>query len=340
MKKIAVGDLGEFWYGDYKEPFEQLEGGYPDHPKGALLKEPGTLKVLCAYCGKTFDNLGKHVSKHGMTAREYKDEVGLLQSSALVSERVRLRLSADALRRRAAGHFGVERDLERLRAPRPHLRGLPDGRRKSEALNRTGRCYAQVLAKARSIQQKRGKITARLLIQDGLPPAAWRPYFDSVEDLARAISGVSAKSPTRWTDDQLLAALRGLAATLGRTPSRSDAHRYGMPSAKAYLTRYGSWTAAAQAAGLDPNLPSPGRPSPYGEDDHVRMLVAYAMSADAEKAAAACDVSATTLMRVLHKYGFPFPPFRATAELRDQKRQWAAEMARRITDVSETSIAA
>ena len=96
MKKIAVGDLGEFWYGDYKEPFEQLEGAVPGYPVGVVLKDDDGL-LLCAYCGKVYKNLGNHSAKtHGMSASEYKDEVGLLRKSALVSEQLRMMTSANS----------------------------------------------------------------------------------------------------------------------------------------------------------------------------------------------------------------------------------------------------
>ena len=98
VKKIAVGDLGEFWYGDYKEPFEQLEGAVPGYPVGVVLKDDAGL-LLCAYCGKVYKNLGAHAAKtHGLSAKEYKDETGLLRKSALVSEQTRMMASASALR--------------------------------------------------------------------------------------------------------------------------------------------------------------------------------------------------------------------------------------------------
>jgi len=67
----------------------------------------------------------------------------------------------------------------------------------------------------------------------GLETRAWRPDY---------------------TDEQLLAVLRDLAAELGRTPSTNDLlARRDLPSPTAYVGHFGSWNAALEAAGLEPN---------------------------------------------------------------------------------------
>jgi len=61
---------------------------------------------------------------------------------------------------------------------------------------------------------------------------------------------------TRYSDEDLLATLRELAADLGEPPARSDLQsRDDLPSKSTYRDRFGSWNDALQAAGLDPNQP-------------------------------------------------------------------------------------
>jgi hypothetical protein len=61
---------------------------------------------------------------------------------------------------------------------------------------------------------------------------------------------------TRYSEEELLAALQELAADIGQTPSVNDLHsRDDLPSRSTYRDRFGSWNDALQAAGLDPNQP-------------------------------------------------------------------------------------
>ena len=139
VKKIAVGDLGEFWYGDYKEPFEQLEGAVPGYPVGVVLKDDAGL-LLCAWCGKVYKNLGAHSAKtHGMSANQYKDEAGLLRKSALVSEQTRMMNSAQGFRLRAAGIFRTPTLEDSRRAAWQGGSAVANRERPAEALNKTGR---------------------------------------------------------------------------------------------------------------------------------------------------------------------------------------------------------
>lgn len=322
MKKIAVGALGEFWYGDYKEPFQQLEGGVPGHPQGVILKDDEG-KLMCAFCGGTYHQLGSHAAhKHGLKAAEYKAEVGLMNSSALVSEKVRLRMVAHGVRRQANG--------ELRRAAPPSTRGLklPSPWNTEEALNKTGRCYAQVIAVAQTIEREHGRITSRRLADHGINWPTLRRYFETVDELAKAAGGTSVGPRTDWSDTELKTALRSLAMRLGRTPSRSDIRRYGLPGATTYVRRWGSYAKACQAAGLDANLPSPGTASPF---DQVAILTAYATTGSSDTAGRSLGISSSAVLNALHRYGFPFPPFYKGPG----RKEWAAEMARRLAGTSE-----
>lgn len=327
MKKVAVGTLGEFWYGDYKEPFVQLEGGVPGYPQGVLLKDDeGAL--LCAFCGGVYHNLGRHVGfKHRMTASTYKDEVGLFQRSALVSERVRLtrvRAGLKSMRNpRSATHpANADRSRSQLASYRPKAaanaaRGIQHRHAKPEHQNKTGRCFAQVLTVARQLQTER-RLTQHNLARHGIGRATVETHFGSWDNLVRAVGGTP---PNRYTDQHLLLGIRALADQLGRTPTQSDMRRFGMPNIQTYVHRFGSWAEACRKAGLQPNLPHGSHPL-----DPVTVLVAYATVGSTARAALRLGTAEERVSKVLADYGFPFPQRSKSPD----RLVWAADMARRL----------
>lgn len=324
MKKIAVGDLGEFWYGDYKEPFEQLEGGVPGHPVGVVLKaDDGAL--LCAFCGKTYHNLGIHTARtHGMPAPEYKREVGLLQKTALVSEKGRITSLRTALRNRGKGKFGKGSPFV-AGVARPATVGRNNSMYKPEYLNKTGRCYAQALAVATMLKAQ-GKLTDTQLRKSGIWASTVETLFGSMDELYR-LAGSKRQARQRFTDHELLMALRHAADALGRTPSRSDLNRLGLPGRKTLVTRFGSYAEACRKAGLDPNLPVP-----LDSDLEAQILTAYATHGSMEKTQKQVGVHQRRVEAVFAKYGAPFVDRSRGRGGPDTsaRRAWAAEMARRV----------
>lgn len=323
MKKIAVGDLGEFWYGDYKEPFEQLEGGVPGHPVGVVLKADDG-RLLCAYCGKTYDNLGRHVSAtHKMSAREYKSEVGLLQKSALVSEKGRQTRVATALRLHSIRAIPQPAKWEKGK-PRSHQLGRKNPMWNPEALNKTGRCYEQSLAVARSIAKSGRRVTQKTMAQHGVGHITVTAYFGSYERL-RELVGAKPRLHHKWSDEELVSAFRSLAQELGRTPRQSDLNRYGLPSVT--FSRRFTHEELCQRAGVPPNLPVP-----MDGDREVQVLSAYSIIGDVTKVAEKLGMAHKTVAAVFSRYGCPYSGYGRSGSLR---REWAADMARRLAGLPE-----
>jgi len=317
VKKIAVGDLGEFWYADYKEPFESYEGGVPGHPLGVVLQEPETGKLLCALCGGTFHRLDAHTKpKHGLSASEYRSELGLMSSSALVSEQVRQVRIRNALTH--IGRDGVT-GATRIRNHPNRSKGGPTSyayARSPEYLNRSGRCLKQALTVARQIA-KGSRLTQRRLSAYGIGPRTVALHFGSVTHLATMI-GAEGYGHVLYTREELLTALRGLSEKLGRTPYSSDLRRYGLPVVQTYVNHFGTWQQACRAAGLEPWVPV------ADSDVEVEILSAYSVHGNMNRTARSVGVSTIRVQRVLHRYGFPFSDYAQT------RKSWAAEMARRL----------
>lgn len=79
---------------NYKEPFMPFK--YEDEGygyEGVLLFDGSSDKVQCHFCGDWYEALGGHLHKeHNMKASEYKEIVGLRQSTALIGEKLRAKM--------------------------------------------------------------------------------------------------------------------------------------------------------------------------------------------------------------------------------------------------------
>jgi hypothetical protein len=329
VKKIAVGDLGEFWYGDYKEPFVQLEGAVPDYPQGVVLIEPATLKLLCAYCGKSKDNLGTHAKVHGMTAREYKESVGLLGKSSLVSEKTRQKMVAHSLRRAARGELssGFVQWQGKANGGR-RARGKANGRWRPEHLNKSGRCFAQVIATIVSLMVEHGRVTTTHLHKKGIG----KPTLDAYGGLPRLIelAGARGTGYRNWTDAELLQALRDLDKDLGYAPGMSDMARFGMPGVGTYVRHFGSWSRALLRAGLTPRVPIP-----VDGEEEIAILSRYSREGSVDRVSQSLNRAESTVSAVLHRYGVPLLHGRWNGRDRKEAMQWAATVARRLAGMPD-----
>jgi len=74
-----------------------------------------------------------------------------------------------------------------------------------------------------------------------------------------------------YTDERLIEILRNLAAELGRPPTGKEMlARPGLPSPSTYVCRFGSWSKAKAAAGLDPRRRR--RPQIYTDEQLLDIL--------------------------------------------------------------------
>lgn len=334
MKKIAVGDLGEFWYGDYKEPFVQLEGAIPGYPQGVILKRDDG-KLLCPFCveGKTYNNLGAHAAKaHGLRAPQFKDEVGLLRSSALVSEQTRQLNSAQGIRRRLQGTFHT---LSRAESRAGGLLGAQvvrhaeRGGGSPERLNKTGRCYAQIIATAKTIQLEYGRITIARMNKHGIYVRNVERYFGTWQTFLRAVKDSTVRrAGIAWSDSQLITALRSLAQEIGHTPTVSDQTRYGIPTRHAYEHHFGSWAEACRRAGIAANVPGQWARRAITDQEEIAVLSGYAMSGTMGRAAKAAGISWQRATAILTGFGIKTLP--GESPLRRGQMATAATIARRI----------
>lgn len=88
-------------------------------------------------------------------------------------------------------------------------------------------------------------------------PSTYQQRFGSWNE-AVAAAGLQPNESTDadYGDDELVADLRGFADEVGHTPSKRELREAGPHSPSTYAERFGSWSEAVAAAGLQPNEPS------------------------------------------------------------------------------------
>ncbi|WP_336363176.1 homing endonuclease associated repeat-containing protein [Halalkalicoccus salilacus] len=85
----------------------------------------------------------------------------------------------------------------------------------------------------------------------------YQERFDSWNDAIMAAGlSVNSQQPAELAADELLAELQRLADEVESTPKMTDMRDHGKFSPTTYHTRFGSWNAALEAAGLTPNRQS------------------------------------------------------------------------------------
>lgn len=143
---------GSVFFYHYKEPLMRFDKGYGY--QGALIYDTDSEKIQCHFCGEWFDSLGRHLRKeHNMLASEYKTEVGLNQTTALINESFRAKLIAS----------GLDRRLKNLRQPKK--RSEETKRKISETLkninaekqNKRNTCPEQLLTRLINLYNELGR---------------------------------------------------------------------------------------------------------------------------------------------------------------------------------------
>lgn len=128
---------------NYKEPFMKFDGGFGY--QGVLLFDGESEKIQCHMCGKWFDSLGNHINRgHNMKASDYKDITGLLQTTALINEKIRTKLISSGQSRfknLKKGRKKTKQEIEKIR------KTLLKNSNKRERENVMGSCPAQLIAK-------------------------------------------------------------------------------------------------------------------------------------------------------------------------------------------------
>jgi hypothetical protein len=140
----------------YKEPFmefwdEELGTGYG--LRGVLAFDGETDKIQCHFCGKWYGNLSHHISReHNMRVAEYKDRVGLRQSTALVNEHTRQKMIA-------AGQERFKNLIPGGKKSKKTKKKISETLKKAcaERENELGTCHDQLIDRYQKLAEKLGR---------------------------------------------------------------------------------------------------------------------------------------------------------------------------------------
>lgn len=137
--------------GKYIPPFENNDTGFGY--KGVLIEDSVSGDIECSICGKWFQQLGKHLEKHGIDSKEYKKRFGLLYSTALKSKQMRIKQSEVMIKLRK------ENKSNRLKFKRNNeFAGNRKNQPKSlESQNKFGVCDLQMIDRIKELAKELGK---------------------------------------------------------------------------------------------------------------------------------------------------------------------------------------
>jgi hypothetical protein len=197
-KEIEYEDApsGYVTFYNYKEPLMKFEGGFGF--VGALVFDGESDKIQCHFCGEWFGQLAHHLAKeHGMKASDYKEQVGLLQTTALISESSREKLIASGMKKRMKNLKNRKGKVVTQETRDKISRTLRGNAVKDEFLNYKGTCPAQLIDRIQKIYKRdpEGWRVRKLKGMEG----SIKKIYGSVKDVCR-IAGVPYMNPGQnWT---------------------------------------------------------------------------------------------------------------------------------------------
>lgn len=232
---------------NYKEPYMVFEEGYG--LQGVLLYDKVDGTVQCHLCGNWFNSLGHHINRtHGMKASDYKYKVGLNQSSALISEEVRMKLISRGMseKRRQT----LEENRNKIDKSKPRVIKYTNSREKQ---NKTGNCPMQLLDRIKTKADELGRTPTSLELENVVSKNTIRMVFGSMEK-AIQMSGLHPRKKGEgvtyktYTKDEIITIMRNFKEVHGRDPLMSDSKRGLLPSWGAFVKHFGSFTNAKKEA--------------------------------------------------------------------------------------------
>jgi hypothetical protein len=226
MNKITIPQTGEeAFYGiPYKEPFMPIPDGYGFY--GVLLHNSNNNKVQCHICGKWFEQLFPHIyKKHQYNlAADYKDDFGLLQKTALVSEKLRGKLIKNG-HPKALIPFTAARI--KMFIKNNHHRG---NTHITQSKNSRNTCQAQLIFRLKCLAKQLGKpniSSTDVYKYDSQLTAALTREFGSFNN-AKIIAGLTLNikgSSNIYSDEAIRASLKNFYDKYHRCPRASDFRR-------------------------------------------------------------------------------------------------------------------
>lgn len=188
---------------NYKEPLMPYKTGYGF--QGVLMVDANGSSVQCHFCGNWFDKLFPHIWKeHKLTAPEYKREVGLFESTALVSESYRMYIVAT----RSSAHARLRKETPEQRNKR--AQAIKRAKNSMEAKNNYNTCPEQLITRLINLSIKLGRTPTTKEVP--FMPSIYKTYGTYENILEKA--GLKKNKSGIHTHDRLEMAKKALATKI------------------------------------------------------------------------------------------------------------------------------
>lgn len=246
---------------NYKEPLRRIEKGKGFGWYGTIACDIKGDGIQCHICGEIKESLIGHIyRKHGLKANEYREQFGLSNSTALVSEDVRMGLKKRTLKwlktLTPEQKKELKMNLNIARLKRRHF--YP--KKSLEQKNKEGTCPDQLLQKIKDVKEKIGHTPS---ITEFITETKSQRYkhliFKTFGSWKKAIHLIHAelsnrksskKKCARYEREDLLEMLRLYAQENRQIPTYTDSKRGLIPPINAYQRVFGSIENARRQAGV------------------------------------------------------------------------------------------
>ncbi len=249
--KHETAPSGFVTFYDYKEPFTKFKEGFGYI--GVLLHDTESGKIQCHFCGEWLTALPAHLHyKHDIKSRAYKEKVGLLHTTALISEKTReSMINKDHTNALRALTFAREKNARnRTKINRKY------STTSAEFKNKNGTCPEQLLQRIRDKAKELGRTPTNVEVKGVKTILATYGTWNNATKLAGLkvrkmgvnVNHAQVGEGERHTDEYYLEMIRTFYATHGRLPGWSDVKRKMFPSTSMFARRFGSWPNAIKKA--------------------------------------------------------------------------------------------
>lgn len=262
---------------NYKEPLRPVKDGFGY--QGTLIGTIDGTKIQCHICGELFGELSKHIIRHKMNVKEYREKFELARSTALISESVREERKVrtlkwlNSLSPEEKKDF-LKRSRSKMSATAKKKRALAGQPKVSlETKNKRGTCPDQLLDKIKKCAEAIGQTPSKREFIDWCESQRYvHLIYKTFGSWSAAIKMINLKKRVKkecggrkkYSNEELLEYLQIFYQENGTPPTETDCRRGLIPDSSVYKRRFGSLPKARELAGIYDEVSKGGYFAKYG----------------------------------------------------------------------------
>ncbi len=244
-------------YSNYKLPLLVIPKTKGHGYYGAIAQTKDGTKIQCHVCGEMKESLALHLREHELTALAYKDKFKLAHKTALVCDKLRVRMIQHG-KQVWANKTKAEKELFTTWTQKYGTYVPPLGTKISlETRNKRGNCPQQLLKMIEDFSKPLGRAPKldefrKWSIKNkrsGLVGSVYKT-FGSWNKAVSMLGYTPRKNKVGYSKEYLLEMLRVFYKTNKRLPSKSDTKRGLIPDRSVYWRNFGTLKKARKLAGI------------------------------------------------------------------------------------------